>query len=186
MTLALDSAGRRHHVVPATSISLTTAAADRVQSFLTRRGHGVGLRLAVKKTGCSGFAYVVNYADDICKLWQRPLVFRGSVSVRNSSHQSPCDSLLDYSSTAPRTGLLAKPGPQRGVSLSQSAKPKGERGFAARALTAVLRPASLTLRPYSIFLLTPGHAKAGLTRAQLLLAGDISLWAGLGKLFSNH
>lgn len=47
------------------SISLTSAAADRVQSFLTRRGHGVGLRLAVKKTGCSGFAYVVNYADDI-------------------------------------------------------------------------------------------------------------------------
>ena len=28
-------------------------------------GHGLGLRLAVKKTGCSGFAYVVNYADDI-------------------------------------------------------------------------------------------------------------------------
>ena len=47
------------------SISLTSAAADRVRSFLGRRGHGVGLRLSVKKTGCSGFAYVVNYADDI-------------------------------------------------------------------------------------------------------------------------
>ena len=47
------------------SISLTTAAADRVQSFLQRRGHGLGLRLSIKKTGCSGFAYVVNYADDI-------------------------------------------------------------------------------------------------------------------------
>lgn len=47
------------------SISLTTAAADRVRSFLTRRGHGMGLRLGVKKTGCSGFAYVVNYADDV-------------------------------------------------------------------------------------------------------------------------
>jgi iron-sulfur cluster assembly protein len=47
------------------SISLTTAAADRVRTFLTRRGHGLGLRLAVKKTGCSGFAYVVNYADDL-------------------------------------------------------------------------------------------------------------------------
>ena len=45
------------------SISLTSAAADRVRSFLGRRGHGVGLRLSVKKTGCSGFAYVVNYAD---------------------------------------------------------------------------------------------------------------------------
>ena len=47
------------------SISLTASAADRVRSFLGRRGHGVGLRLSVKKTGCSGFAYVVNYADEI-------------------------------------------------------------------------------------------------------------------------
>ena len=47
------------------SISLTSAAAERVRSFLGRRGHGVGLRLSVKKTGCSGFAYVVNYADEI-------------------------------------------------------------------------------------------------------------------------
>lgn len=47
------------------SISLTTAAADRVKNFLGRRGHGLGLRLGVKKTGCSGFAYVVNYADEI-------------------------------------------------------------------------------------------------------------------------
>lgn len=49
------------------SISLTPAAADRVRNFLTRRGHGVGLRLGVKKTGCSGFAYVVNYADDVAQ-----------------------------------------------------------------------------------------------------------------------
>ena len=47
------------------SISLTSAAADRVRNFLTRRGHGVGLRVGVKKTGCSGFAYVVNYADEV-------------------------------------------------------------------------------------------------------------------------
>jgi iron-sulfur cluster assembly protein len=47
------------------AISLTQAAAERVRAFLSRRGQGVGLRLSVKKTGCSGFAYVVNYADDI-------------------------------------------------------------------------------------------------------------------------
>ena len=46
------------------SISLTESAADRIRSFLAARGHGVGLRLGVRKTGCSGFAYVVNYADD--------------------------------------------------------------------------------------------------------------------------
>ena len=47
------------------AISLTDSARDRVLAFLRNRGHGIGLRLAIKKTGCSGFAYVVNYADDI-------------------------------------------------------------------------------------------------------------------------
>ena len=47
------------------SISLTESAADRVRTHLAKRGAGVGLRLGVKKTGCSGFAYVVNYADEI-------------------------------------------------------------------------------------------------------------------------
>ena len=46
------------------AISLTQSAAERVRSFLAARGHGVGLRLGVRKTGCSGFAYVINYADD--------------------------------------------------------------------------------------------------------------------------
>ena len=45
------------------AISLTDSAADRVKSFLATRGHGIGLRLGVRKTGCSGFAYVINYAD---------------------------------------------------------------------------------------------------------------------------
>jgi iron-sulfur cluster assembly protein len=48
----------------AMAITLTPAAAERVRRFLAERGHGVGLRLGVRKTGCSGFAYVVNYADE--------------------------------------------------------------------------------------------------------------------------
>ena len=47
------------------SVSLTPSAAERVRSFLEKRGSGVGLRLGVRKTGCSGFAYVVNYADEV-------------------------------------------------------------------------------------------------------------------------
>jgi len=47
------------------TVSLTQSAADRIRSFLESRGRGVGLRLGVKKTGCSGFAYVVNYADEV-------------------------------------------------------------------------------------------------------------------------
>jgi iron-sulfur cluster assembly protein len=45
------------------AISLTQSAADRVQQFLQARGAGIGLRLGVRKTGCSGFAYVINYAE---------------------------------------------------------------------------------------------------------------------------
>ncbi len=48
----------------AMAISLTESAAHRIQTFLATRGHGIGLRIGVRKTGCSGFAYVVNYADE--------------------------------------------------------------------------------------------------------------------------
>jgi iron-sulfur cluster assembly protein len=47
------------------AITLTESAANRVRDYLQRRGAGIGLRLGVKKTGCSGFAYVVNYADEV-------------------------------------------------------------------------------------------------------------------------
>lgn len=47
------------------AISLTEPAAKRVRHYLDERGSGVGLRVGVKKTGCNGFAYVVNYADEI-------------------------------------------------------------------------------------------------------------------------
>ena len=47
------------------AISITEPAADRVRNYLDARGNGVGLRLGVKKTGCNGFAYVINYADSI-------------------------------------------------------------------------------------------------------------------------
>ncbi len=46
------------------SISLTEAAANQVTSHLEKRGHGIGLRLGVKRTGCSGWAYVIDYADE--------------------------------------------------------------------------------------------------------------------------
>jgi iron-sulfur cluster assembly protein len=45
------------------AITLTDAAASRVKQFLDNRGKGMGLRLAVKTTGCSGMAYVIEYAD---------------------------------------------------------------------------------------------------------------------------
>jgi iron-sulfur cluster assembly protein len=47
------------------AITLTERAAERVRSFLAQRGKGVALRLGIKTTGCSGMAYVLEYADTI-------------------------------------------------------------------------------------------------------------------------
>src|ERR671910_301934 len=46
------------------SVTLTEAAARHVTRYLGRRGKGVGVRLGVKTTGCSGLAYKLEYADD--------------------------------------------------------------------------------------------------------------------------
>jgi iron-sulfur cluster assembly protein len=45
------------------AVSMTAAAANHVQSYLAKRGKGIGLRLGVRTTGCSGMAYKLEYAD---------------------------------------------------------------------------------------------------------------------------
>ena len=47
------------------AVTLTEAAARHVARYIARRGKGVGVRLGVKTTGCSGLAYKLEYADDI-------------------------------------------------------------------------------------------------------------------------
>jgi iron-sulfur cluster assembly protein len=47
------------------AITLTDSAAKRVDAFLANRGKGVGLRLGVKTSGCSGMAYVLEFADQL-------------------------------------------------------------------------------------------------------------------------
>jgi iron-sulfur cluster assembly protein len=47
------------------AITLTDKAIDRIRHLMEQRGNGVALRLAVKTTGCSGMAYVMEYADSI-------------------------------------------------------------------------------------------------------------------------
>ena len=46
------------------AITLTESAARHVSRYLERRGKGIGLRLGVRTTGCSGLAYKLEYADD--------------------------------------------------------------------------------------------------------------------------
>ena len=56
------------------SVSLTEAAARHVTRYLAKRGRGVGVRLGVKTTGCSGLAYKLEYADEIAA---EDIVFEG-------------------------------------------------------------------------------------------------------------
>ena len=45
--------------------TLTTNAASRISTFIKTRGKGIGLRLGVKTTGCSGLAYKLEFVDSI-------------------------------------------------------------------------------------------------------------------------
>ena len=45
------------------AVTLTENAAQHVRRSLDKRGHGTGLRLGVRTSGCSGMAYVLEYAD---------------------------------------------------------------------------------------------------------------------------
>ncbi len=47
------------------AITLTESAAARVRAFMDSRGKGIGLRLGVRTTGCSGMAYVLEFVDDL-------------------------------------------------------------------------------------------------------------------------
>ena len=47
------------------SVSLSEAAARHVNRYLIKRGKGVGVRLGVKTTGCSGLAYTLEYVDEM-------------------------------------------------------------------------------------------------------------------------
>lgn len=46
------------------AITLSERAADRVQKFLAQRGKGIGLRLGVRTSGCSGMAYTLEFVDE--------------------------------------------------------------------------------------------------------------------------
>ena len=46
-------------------ITVTSTAGDRIKKNLTQRGTGMGIRLGVRTTGCSGLAYVLEYVDSL-------------------------------------------------------------------------------------------------------------------------
>ncbi len=47
------------------AITVTESAAKHVTNFLAKRGKGIGLRLGVRTTGCSGMAYKLEFVDEV-------------------------------------------------------------------------------------------------------------------------
>jgi iron-sulfur cluster assembly protein len=47
------------------ALSISEHAAERVKAFLQNRGKGLGVRLGVRTSGCSGMAYVIEFVDEI-------------------------------------------------------------------------------------------------------------------------
>lgn len=78
------------------AIQLTESAAKQIQTQLAKRGRGLGLRVGVKKVGCSGFAYTYNYADEVLAGDQLSESFGTKVLVDKKSLDFLNGSTLDF------------------------------------------------------------------------------------------
>ena len=75
-------------------ITVTDTASQRIKKLLEKRGKGVGIRLGVKTTGCSGLAYTLEYVDE----------YTAEVGVTNFAQSDFCV-LVDHKSLAYMNGM---------------------------------------------------------------------------------
>jgi len=78
------------------AVTLTESASNRVKDMIEKRGHGLGLRVATKVSGCAGFSYVVDYADEINDDDQVFESFGTQVVVDNKSLENIDGMEIDY------------------------------------------------------------------------------------------
>ena len=84
------------------AVTLTEAAAQHVAEMLRKRGFGFGLRIGTRKSGCTGYAYEVDYADDIGSGYDEGTASLGTLvwdmDLDNDAANLPDDSsvLMDY------------------------------------------------------------------------------------------
>jgi iron-sulfur cluster assembly protein len=77
-------------------ISVTPAAASKIARNLDRRGGGLGIRIGVRTTGCSGLAYVLEYVDEL-QLGDDAELHDGFTVVINKKDQPYLQNLqIDY------------------------------------------------------------------------------------------
>lgn len=77
-------------------ITLTENAAKHIQQQLAKRGKGLALRVGIKKSGCSGFSYIFDYADEIKSNDQLFESYRTKVVVDASSLPYLDGSRIDF------------------------------------------------------------------------------------------
>ncbi|MCE2705937.1 MAG: iron-sulfur cluster assembly protein IscA [Proteobacteria bacterium] len=87
------------------TISLTEVAANRVKDFLTKRGKGIGLRLGVKTSGCSGLAYKIEFVDEKNQDDEEFISFGVCVIVDKKSLQYLNGTQLDYTKEGLQEGF---------------------------------------------------------------------------------
>jgi iron-sulfur cluster assembly protein len=77
-------------------ISVTDSAGKKISDQLIKRGHGIGIRIGVKTTGCSGLAYVLEYVDDL-KSGDNIEIFEGYSVIVNKKDEPYLKGLtVDY------------------------------------------------------------------------------------------
>ena len=78
------------------AVTLTESAADRVKKMIAKRGSGLGLRVSTKVSGCAGFSYVVDYADEVTDQDQVFEYFDTKLVVDNKSLENIDGMEIDY------------------------------------------------------------------------------------------
>jgi iron-sulfur cluster assembly protein len=68
-------------------LTVTDSAAKKIQNYITRRGHGIGIKVGVRTTGCSGLAYVLEYVDTLTE--GDDVITHNGVSVIVSKRDQP-------------------------------------------------------------------------------------------------
>ena len=77
-------------------ISVTESAGQQITQQLLKRGRGIGIRIGVKTTGCSGLAYVLEYVDDL-KSGDNIEIFEGYSVIVNKKDEPYLKGLtVDY------------------------------------------------------------------------------------------
>jgi len=78
-------------------ITVTTTAAQKIKRALEKRGQGIGIRVGVRTTGCSGLAYVLEYVDNSNSAEDITIIDNGVTIVVSRRHEPYLQNMIiDY------------------------------------------------------------------------------------------